>query len=49
MSPRFDTVPLADLALSSARLMNDDRWPWIILVPRRAEITELHALDEAKA
>jgi len=42
-----DTVPLADLVLSSARLMNDDRWPWIILVPRRADAHELRALDEA--
>jgi len=42
-----DTVPVAELALCSARLMNDSRWPWLILVPRRAEAVELHALDDA--
>ncbi len=42
-----DTVLLRELALCSARLMNDSRWPWLILVPRRPDITELHALDDA--
>ncbi len=42
-----DTAPLDDLPLCSARLMDDSRWPWIILVPRRADITEIHALSEA--
>ena len=44
-----DTLPLGDLALSSVRLMNDARFPWLILVPRRAALSELTDLDEADA
>ncbi len=39
-----DTLPLCDLELCEARLMNDRRFPWIILIPRRADITEVHQL-----
>jgi diadenosine tetraphosphate (Ap4A) HIT family hydrolase len=40
-----DTVPLVDWPLSSVRLMNDRTWPWLILVPRRANLKELHDLS----
>ncbi len=43
-----DTVHLADWALSRVLLMNDARYPWLILVPRRAGITELHDLAHAE-
>lgn len=36
-----DTLPVCDLMLSSLRLMNDARFPWMILVPRRAGVNEL--------
>ncbi|HET7714300.1 MAG TPA: HIT family protein [Bauldia sp.] len=36
-----DTVPVADLALSALRLANDARFPWLILVPRRADVSEI--------
>jgi diadenosine tetraphosphate (Ap4A) HIT family hydrolase len=36
-----DTVLLGDLALSSALLMDDARFPWLILVPRRPGLSEL--------
>jgi diadenosine tetraphosphate (Ap4A) HIT family hydrolase len=39
-----DTLFLADLALCRVLLMNDSRFPWLILVPRRAGLTELHDL-----
>jgi diadenosine tetraphosphate (Ap4A) HIT family hydrolase len=42
-----DTVHIADWSLSRVQLMNDKRYPWIVLVPRRAEIIELFDLDEA--
>ena len=45
-----DTLPIGDLELSRALLMNDARYPWLILVPRRAgvsEIVELAAQDRA--
>ncbi len=40
-----DTVHVADWPLSRLCLMNDARFPWLILVPRRAEIMELHRLS----
>jgi diadenosine tetraphosphate (Ap4A) HIT family hydrolase len=45
-----DTLPICDLELSRVLLMNDARYPWLILVPRRAnlsEIVELAAQDRA--
>jgi diadenosine tetraphosphate (Ap4A) HIT family hydrolase len=42
-----DTMPIAALALSDLRLMNDARFPWLILIPRRAAATELIDLDAA--
>ena len=35
-----DTYSVTDLALSRVLLMNDARFPWLILVPRRADCTE---------
>lgn len=40
-----DTVMVKDLVLSRVLLMNDARFPWLILVPRRADIRELHELE----
>ena len=45
-----DTLPIGNLALSRALLMNDRRYPWLILVPRRvgvSEIADLTAEDRA--
>ena len=42
-----DTAEVARLELSLVRLMRDARWPWLILVPARAGITEMHQLDAA--
>lgn len=36
-----DTVPVASLTLSRALLMNDSRFPWLILVPARADVREI--------
>jgi diadenosine tetraphosphate (Ap4A) HIT family hydrolase len=43
LDPRLDadTLPVGDLRLSSVRLMNDARFPWLILVPRRVDVAEL--------
>lgn len=41
-----DTHPVAHLALSELRLMDDANHPWLILVPRVAEATELIDLDQ---
>lgn len=40
-----DTFPIADLPLSRALLMNDARYPWVILVPRHASISEVFELS----
>src|SRR5512140_3456273 len=36
-----DTVTLGDLALSRLLAMKDANYPWLILVPRRAGVTEI--------
>ncbi len=42
-----DTLVVGDFPLSRLLLMNDSRYPWFILVPRRADVSELFQLDEA--
>jgi diadenosine tetraphosphate (Ap4A) HIT family hydrolase len=41
-----DTCEIARLALCRVQLMNDCRFPWLILVPAREGITEIHQLWE---
>jgi diadenosine tetraphosphate (Ap4A) HIT family hydrolase len=50
LDPRLaaDTEDIGDLALSRALLMKDARYPWVILVPRRAGLAELTDLDGAE-
>jgi len=50
LDPRLvaDTFNIGDLSLSRALLMNDARYPWLILVPRRTALTELVDLDPAE-
>jgi diadenosine tetraphosphate (Ap4A) HIT family hydrolase len=40
-----DTVPVGDLALSRVLLASDANYPWLILVPRMAGVTEITDLD----
>lgn len=48
LDPRLaaDTHHVADDKLSRILLMEDARFPWLILVPRRSEIRELIDLNE---
>jgi diadenosine tetraphosphate (Ap4A) HIT family hydrolase len=39
-----DTLPVLSLGLCVLRLMNDSRWPWLLLVPKRADIREIYEL-----
>lgn len=39
-----DTIFLADWTLNRVLLMNDARFPWLILVPRRNGLREIHDL-----
>ena len=49
LDPRLeaDTLAVADWPLCRVRLMNDARYPWLILVPRRAGLVEILDLDPA--
>ena len=42
-----DTVPVGDFPLCRLLLSNDSHYPWFILVPRRADISEIFQLSEA--
>ncbi len=44
-----DTIPVGDLALSSVLLMDDARFPWFILVPRRPDASEITDLSDEDA
>jgi diadenosine tetraphosphate (Ap4A) HIT family hydrolase len=48
LDPRLaaDTRPVASLALCDVRLMDDARYPWLILVPRRAGLVEIADLPD---
>ncbi|MFN7783608.1 MAG: HIT domain-containing protein [Lysobacterales bacterium] len=53
LDPRLegDSLPVAELGLCSLRLMDDQRFPWLLLVPRRAglrELFELPAFEQAE-
>ena len=39
-----DSVPLMWLGLCELRVMDDRRWPWLILVPQRPRAVEIHDL-----
>lgn len=41
-----DSHPVCRLALCSVRLIDDRRWPWLILIPRRPYTSELVDLSE---
>jgi diadenosine tetraphosphate (Ap4A) HIT family hydrolase len=47
LDPAFETSTLliGRLALCEARLQRDARWPWIILLPRRAGLREIEDLS----
>ncbi|MDE3060319.1 MAG: HIT domain-containing protein, partial [Pseudomonadota bacterium] len=42
-----DTVSVGDLPVCRALLMNDSRFPWLILVPKRDGLRELFDLEIA--
>jgi len=44
-----DTLVVGNLPLATVLLMDDSRFPWFILVPRRPGLVEITDLDEADA
>ncbi|RDB41931.1 HIT domain-containing protein [Halomonas sp. DQ26W] len=41
-----DSYPVTELSLCQVRLMDDARFPWLVLIPRRSGVSELFDLDE---
>ena len=41
-----DTVLVADWHLCQVRLMNDSRYPWVILIPKVGDVSEIHQLAD---
>jgi len=41
-----DCIELGEFTLCSLLLLNDSNYPWFILLPNRASITEIHHLSE---
>jgi diadenosine tetraphosphate (Ap4A) HIT family hydrolase len=50
LHPRLaaDTIALGDWPLCRLLLMNDARFPWVILVPARPDLREIHDLPPAE-
>jgi diadenosine tetraphosphate (Ap4A) HIT family hydrolase len=51
LDPRLerDTQFICDLDLCQVRLLNDRRFPWLVLIPRLVDASEIHDLDEHDA
>ena len=49
LDPRLaaDSVVVGDLPLCRVLLARDANYPWLILVPRRADVTEIYQLNDA--
>lgn len=43
-----DSIFIKDLELCQLRLQNDSRYPWLVLVPRVTDVTEVHQLSESQ-
>jgi diadenosine tetraphosphate (Ap4A) HIT family hydrolase len=43
-----DTIALGQSQLCEVRLMNDSHWPWVLLVPRLADVREIYQLPKAQ-
>lgn len=39
-----ETRLISVLGLCQLRLMNDQRWPWLLLIPQRADVEEMYHL-----
>ena len=50
LDPRLaaDTLPVARLDLCELRLMNDERFAWLVLVPQRAGLVEIADLTPSE-
>ncbi|GHB78657.1 hypothetical protein GCM10008107_30160 [Psychrosphaera saromensis] len=48
LDPRIekDSIFIKDLPLCQIRLQNDSRYPWLVLLPSRNDLTEVYELTE---
>jgi diadenosine tetraphosphate (Ap4A) HIT family hydrolase len=48
LDPRIekDSTFIKDLSLCQIRLQNDSRYPWLVLLPRKNDLTEVYELNE---
>lgn len=48
LNPRLegDSLPVADLPLCAVRLMKDANYPWLLLIPRQADLVEITDLAQ---
>ena len=43
-----DSVEVCDFDVCKVLLMNDARYPWLILVPKRDQLTDLHQIEASE-
>lgn len=43
-----DSIFICDLELCQLRIQNDQRYPWLVLVPKLPSLTEVHELTVAQ-
>ena len=50
VDPRIekDSILIAEFELCQLRLQNDQRFPWLVLLPKVANLTEVHELTDAQ-
>jgi diadenosine tetraphosphate (Ap4A) HIT family hydrolase len=50
LSPHLerDTINIGDLPLSRVLIIKDANYPWLLLVPRRSNVTDITDLDEVE-
>ena len=50
LDPRIerDSIYVTELELCQVRLQNDSRYPWLVLLPQIAGLTEVHELTEVQ-
>lgn len=50
LDPRIeaDSTFICELALCQLRIQNDQRYPWLVLIPQIPDATEVHELNESQ-
>ena len=44
-----DSILIADMPISQLRIQDDQRYPWLVLVPKIEGATEIHSLKAEQA